>query len=100
MFARLSVDAGFSISRLSLMNSLIDYRASGGVEWRFGLSSVDLRIETWQTAVDQGRVNSIGLGMLTPVSGATDMEFRFAYDESENFGSTISFSFFMYYLGI
>lgn len=90
----------FSTSRLSLMNSLIDYRASGGVEWRFGLRSVDLRIETWQTAVDQGRVNSIGLGMLTPVSGTTDMEFRFAYDESENFGSTLSFSFFMYYFGI
>lgn len=90
----------FSTSRLSLMNSLLDYRASGGIEMRFGLTSLDLRVETWQTAVDQGRVNSIGLGMLTPVSGATDMEFRFTYDESDNFGSTISFSVFMYYFGI
>lgn len=90
----------FSLSRLSLMNSLLDYRVSGWVERRYGLAAVDLRVETWQTAIDKGRVNSIGLGMLTPVSGATDMEFRFAYDDSENFGSTISFSVFMYYFGL
>lgn len=90
----------FSTSRLSLMNSLIDYRVSGGLEWNFGLRLVDIRLEQWQTAVDKGRVNSIGIGMLTPVSAASDMEFRFAYDESDNFGSTVAFSVYLYYFGI
>lgn len=88
-----------STSRLSLMNSLIDYRYNVGIGFEFGLQSIDLRMETWQTAVDQGRVNSIAMGFLTPVADRSDMEFRFAYDESENFGSTVSLSVFIYFFG-
>ena len=88
-----------STSRLSLMNSLIDYRYSAGIEFRFGLQSIDFRLQNWQTAVDQGRVNSLAIGFLTPVSDRTDMEFRFAYDESENFGNTVSLAAYFYYFG-
>lgn len=88
-----------STSRLSLMNSLIDYRYNAGVEFHFGLQSIDFRFETWQTAVDQGLVRSIATGLLTPVGERTDMEFRLAYDDSENFGRTVSFAVYLYYFG-
>ncbi len=88
-----------SSSRLSLMNSLIDYRVSGGVEFRFGNRSLDLTISNWQTAVDGGKVRSISLGFLTPSGPASDLEFRFAFDESENFGNTLALAVSFYFFG-
>jgi hypothetical protein len=89
----------FSSSRLSLMNSLLDYRTYAGIEWRFGLASVDLRAEQWQTAIDGSKVNSIGLGLLTPVSDRGDMEYRFMFDDSDRYGQTVSFAVYYYYFG-
>jgi hypothetical protein len=91
--------SALSTSRLSLMNSLIDYRAYVGADLRFGLSSIDLRFEKWQTAIDGGKIDSVGLGVLTPASDRSDLEFRFVYDRSENFGRTISLSAYYYYFG-
>lgn len=88
-----------SSSRLSLMNSLIDYRVSGGVEFRFGERSLDLTISNWQTAVDGGKVRSISFGFLTPSGPASDLELRLAFDESENFGNTFAFAVSFYYFG-
>lgn len=88
-----------STSRLSLMNSLIDYRYSAGIDFRFGLKSIDFRLETWQTAIDQGRVNSLAVGFLTPVSDRTDVEIRIAYDESKHFENTVSLAAYIYYFG-
>jgi hypothetical protein len=89
----------FSTSRLGLMNSLLDYRFSAGIDRSLGLRIVDLRLERWQTAIDQGRVDSIGAGLLAPVNQFSDMEFRFAYDYSETFGKTITLSVFYYFFG-
>lgn len=88
-----------SSSRLSLMNSLIDYRLSGGVEFRFGNQSLDLTLSNWQTAVDGGKVRSISVGFITPSSPASNLEFRFAFDESENFGNTFAFAISFYFFG-
>lgn len=88
-----------SSSRLSLMNSLIDYRVSGGVEFRFGNRSVDLTISNWQTAVDGGKVSSISFGFLTPSGPASDLEIRVAFDESENFGNTFALAVSFYFFG-
>lgn len=89
----------FSSSRLSLMNSLLDYRGYVGIEWQFGLASVELRAEQWQTAIDGGQVNSFGLGLVTAVSDHGDMEYRFMFDDSEYYGETVSFSIYYYYFG-
>lgn len=86
-------------SRLSMINSLIDHRINAGLEYRFGLRSVDVTAGRWQTAVDGGTVDSISVGMLTPVSDRTDLEFRLSFDDSENFGSATAFSFYLYYFG-
>ena len=88
-----------SSSRLSLMNSLLDYRGYAGIEWRFDLTSVDLRFEQWQTAIDQGKVNSLGLGVLMPIADRNDLEIRLSYDESDHYGRTLSLAAYLYYFG-
>lgn len=88
-----------SSSRLSLMNSLVDYRVSGGVEFLFGQRAVDLTFSNWQTAIDGGKVRSISVGFVTPSGPASDLELRVAFDESENFGSTFALAVSFYFFG-
>ena len=88
-----------SSSRLSMINSLIDHRLNAGLEFKFGLRSIDVTAGSWQTAVDGGKVTSFSLGFLTPVSDRTDMEFRLSFDESENYGNTTALSVYLYYFG-
>jgi hypothetical protein len=88
-----------SSSRLSLMNSLIDYRTSGGVEFRFGQRALDITFSRWQTAIDGGKVNSVSFGFVTPSGPASDLELRIAVDESENFGSTFALAVSFYFFG-
>jgi hypothetical protein len=88
-----------SASRLSLINSLLDHRLNAGVEYRFGLRSVDFSVGSWKTAVDQGKVDSFAVGFLTPMSDRTDIEFRLSLDDSENFGNTTSLTVYLYYFG-
>jgi hypothetical protein len=45
---------------------------------------------------DQGRVNSLGVGFLTPIGSAADIEFRLAFDESDDFGSATVLSVFLF----
>lgn len=85
-----------SLSRFSLINSLIDNRLSGGVEFKFGLRRLDFRYSSWETAVVQGRVNSLGIGFLTPLGNDVDIEFRLAFDESDEFGSATVLSVFLF----
>jgi hypothetical protein len=88
-----------SYSRMSMMNSLIDHRVNAGVEFKFGLRALDFTVGSWQTAVDGGRVESYSVGFLTPISERTDIEFRFSFDDSENFGQTTALSVYLYYFG-
>lgn len=88
-----------SASRLSLINSLIDYRIDTGVEYRFGLRSVDISAGTWKTAVDQSKIDSYSIGLLTPLTDRTDVEFRLSFDNSENFGRTTALTAYLYYFG-
>jgi len=88
-----------STSRLSLMNSLIDYRISGGMEFQFGHRAVDLTLSHWQTAIDGGKVSSVSIGFITPSGPASDLEYRLAFDDSENFGNTFAFAVSFYFFG-
>jgi len=86
-------------SRLSLANSLLDYRVDAGIDIKFGLRSLGLEAGTRQTAIDSGRVDSVSAGFLFPASDASDIELRIGYDDSENFGGTLVFSFFWFLYG-
>lgn len=88
-----------SRSRLTLMNSLLDERWRAGMEIEFGLKSLDVGFSRWQTAVDQGQVDSISIGFLTPLGKASDIEFRLAFDDSANYGNSTVFSVFGYFFG-
>jgi hypothetical protein len=81
------------------MNSLIDYRVNAGMEYRFGLRSIDVSAGSWKTAVDQSKVDSYTIGFLTPMTDRTDIEFRLSFDDSENFGNTTALTVYLYYFG-
>jgi hypothetical protein len=86
----------FTLTRLSLMNSLVDYRMSGGIEWAFGDRRLDLLLARWRSAVDQGTVDSAGIGFLTPIGRRADLELRLAQDRAGDFGTATVFSVFVY----
>lgn len=89
----------FSRSRLSLMNSLIDYRLSGGVNIRFNNNALDLSLSNWRTALDGGMVHSFAVGYTFATTAAFDVDVRLAYDEAENFGSTVALAISVFYFG-
>ena len=88
-----------SASRLSLANSLLDYRVDAGMEFKFGLKLLSLEVGRRQTAIDSGRVTSYSVGFLFPASDASDIEIRVGYDDSGNFGGTTVLSFFWFFYG-
>ena len=67
-----------------------------GIDLAFGSRHVDFRFARWRTEVDQGDIDSYGVGFLTPAGPAADIEFRLAYDDSETFGGATVFSVFLY----
>jgi hypothetical protein len=88
-----------SRSRLSLINSLMDYRVSGGVSVEIGDKALDLSLSRWQTAVDGGHVNSVSIGLAVPASRAFDVDIRLAYDDAEYFDSTVALAVTLIYFG-
>ncbi len=88
-----------SFSRLSLVNSLVDYRANV----TFGLADDtrywELDIATWRGEVDGGRTDSYTIRFLTPMGDASDIEFGIGFDNSELYGDVTFFSLFFYFYG-
>lgn len=91
--------AFISRSRLSMINSLIDDYFNAGLEFEFGLRSIDVTATQWQTAIDGSTIDSYSIGFLTPVSDRFDAEFRISFDESETFGRATALSVYLYYFG-
>ena len=101
----LSIDANsriiqfLSVSRLSLVNSLIDYRARIGLGLDAGDKRWSLDLATWKGEVAGSRTNSTTLRFLTPLGKESDIEFGLGVDASENYGSATIFSIFVYFYG-
>ena len=95
----IDVFAFISRSRLSMINNLIDHHFNAGIEFRFGLRSLDVTAGEWQTAIDGGHIYSYSVGFLTPLGDRFDGEFRLSLDDSEFYGRTTAFSFYLYYFG-
>lgn len=88
-----------SFSRLSLINSLVDYRAgvSLGVEtakqyWRLDVTST-------KGEVDGGTTRSATLRLLTPLGKGSDIEFSLGVDDSDLYGDVTFLSVFLYFYG-
>lgn len=88
-----------SISRLSLLSSLIDWRVSGGIGLEFGLRELNLDLSRWRGSIDGGENHSVTLRFLTPISDRADIEVSLGRDSSELYGDVTVGSIFFYFYG-
>ena len=88
-----------SISRLSLINSLVDHSAFA----LLGLDRADnrwqLEVGAWKGAVDGNRTRSATVHFMTPIGKRSDIEFGLGIDDSEAYGRVMFFSVFLYFYG-
>lgn len=88
-----------TVSRLGLINNLIDSRARLGFGYDVGLQRWELDLGTSKGALDRARTRSVTVRFLTPLGRKTDIEFGLGYDDSDRYGSTTLFSVFLYFYG-
>jgi hypothetical protein len=88
-----------SVSRLSLINSLVSYRVSAGVGVNIGDNVLSLSYANWKGEVDGSKTNSSTVRFLTPLGKSRDIEFGFGVDDSDAYGSTTFFSVYLYFYG-
>lgn len=86
-----------SFSRLSLINSLVDYSAgitfgleSGNQRWQFDVG-------TWRGEVDAAVTRSAMVRLMTPLGEYSDIEFGLGVDDSELYGTVTFASVFLYF---
>lgn len=88
-----------SISRLSLLSSLIDWRVSAGFGVDFGLRRWELDVAKWRGAIDGGDNRSVTFSFLTPMTNRTDFEINLGYDDSDLYGEVTVLNVFLYFYG-
>ena len=88
-----------SVTRLSLLNTLVDYRVSASLGVDFALKRLEFEFAQWEGAVEGSRTNSYSVRFLTPIGRRNDIEFGLGYDDSENYGEVTVFSIFLYFYG-
>jgi hypothetical protein len=88
-----------SVSRLSLINSLIDYRARMGLGVDVGERRWSLDLAAWKGVVDGRKTRSATLRFLTPLGDRSDIDFGLGIDDSDGYGSVTVFSFDLYFYG-
>jgi len=89
----------FSVSRLGLISSLIDYRVGAGIDVDVGERIWSLDYLNWKGEVDGSITNSATLHFLTPLGSKSDIEFGLGVDDSDVYGSATFFSVFVYFYG-
>ena len=96
-----NVDAArlISVTRLSLINSLVDHRASVSLSIDHGQKNWDIDISTWESIIDRSRTRSLTVRYLMPATNKTDIELGVGYDDSELYGDVTFFSFYLYFYG-
>ena len=88
-----------AFSRLSLINSLVDYRANASLGLKTGQRRWQLDLGTWKGEVDGGTTRSATVRFLNPIGDNADVEFSLGLDDSELYGSVTFFSVFLYFYG-
>jgi hypothetical protein len=88
-----------SVSRLSLINSLIDYRARIGLGIDVGKQRWSLDLATWKGEVDGRKTLSGTLRLITPVGDRSDIDIGLGVDKSEGYGSATVLSIYLYFYG-
>ncbi|MFQ5609348.1 MAG: hypothetical protein ACE5F8_03670 [Woeseiaceae bacterium] len=88
-----------SISRLSLLSSLIDWQVGAGIGFDVGLKRWQLDVARWRGSIDGGDNQSVTVRFLTPMTNRTDIEIGLGFDSSELHGDVIVASLFLYFYG-
>ena len=88
-----------SVSRLSLLNSLVDYRASASLSVDAGKRQWQLDLATWQGEADQEITKSATIRFITPLGEGSDIEFGLGIDMSDLYGNTTFLSVFIFFFG-
>jgi len=88
-----------SFSRLSLINSLVDYSAGAALGVDVGLQRWLFEFATWKGEVDGSVTNSATIRLMTPMGEKSDIEFGLGVDNSELYGTVTFLSVYMYFYG-
>ena len=88
-----------SVSRLSLINALIDSRARIDLGINRGLKRWGLDLSTWKGALDGSRTKSMTIRYMMPLGDKKDIEFGLGHDDSDLYGDVTFFSIFLYFYG-
>lgn len=88
-----------TVSRLSLINSLVDHRAGVAFSLDRGLQKFEIDVSTWEGVIDRSRTRSLTFRLTTPMGGTSDVEFGIGFDDSELYGNATFFSLYMYFYG-
>jgi hypothetical protein len=96
-----NVDAArlISVTRLSLINTLVDHRAGVSLSIDQGLRNWDIDLSTWENVLDRSRTRSLTLRYLMPMTDRTDIELGIGYDDSELYGDVTFFSLYLFFYG-
>ena len=96
-----NVDAArlISVTRLSLINTLVDHRASVSLSIDQGLKNWDIELSTWESILDKSRTRSLTVRYLMPMTDKTDVELGLGYDDSELYGDVTFFSLYLFFYG-
>jgi hypothetical protein len=96
-----NVDAArlISVTRLSLINSLVDHRANLSLSIDQGLKNWDIDLSTWESIIDRSRTKSLTVRYLLPMTDRTDIELGIGYDDSELYGDVTFFSLYLFFYG-
>jgi hypothetical protein len=86
-------------SRLSLINSLVDYRATVGLGIDFGLKHLAIDAARWKGAVAGSITHSYSMRFMMPLGDTSDIEFGLGYDDSDSYGEVMIFSMYLYFYG-
>jgi hypothetical protein len=88
-----------SFSRLSLINSLVDYRAYATLGIDAGEQRWQFEIGTWKGEIDRGQTRSATIRFLTPMGDSSDIEFGLGFDDSDLYGDVTFLSVWAYFYG-
>ncbi len=86
-------------SRLSLINSLVDYRASASLGVDFGEHRVEFDVGKSKGEVDGGETITTTLRFLNPLGDRADIEFTLGRDDSDLYGDVTFLSIFLFFYG-
>ena len=89
----------FSFSRLSLINSLVDYRAGMTLGVDAGKRHWQLALSSSKVEVDGSETRSATLRLLTPMGSKGDVEFSLGVDSSDLYDTVTLLSVFLYFYG-